>query len=108
MRTPHAMTRPLRLALLVFMVGGQTLLYSQAVDRSSPPSLGATPSMHLPPITQFRLSNGLDVTMMEKHDVDRLYHEDFEHFTPYIEQLAVHHNYFRYICAAVSSMSWIN
>jgi 2-polyprenyl-3-methyl-5-hydroxy-6-metoxy-1,4-benzoquinol methylase len=35
------------------------------------------------------------VPMMEKHDVDRLYYEDFEHFTPYIEQLAVHHNYFR-------------
>ena len=35
------------------------------------------------------------VPMPEKREVAALYHEDFNHFTPYIEQLAVHHAYFR-------------
>jgi SAM-dependent methyltransferase len=35
------------------------------------------------------------VPMLEKRELDLLYHEDFEHFTPYIDQLVVHHRYFR-------------
>jgi 2-polyprenyl-3-methyl-5-hydroxy-6-metoxy-1,4-benzoquinol methylase len=35
------------------------------------------------------------VPMLEKREVDALYHEDFQHFTPYIDQLRVHHTYFR-------------
>jgi hypothetical protein len=35
------------------------------------------------------------VPMLEKGQIDSLYHEDFDHFTPYIEQLSVHHRYFR-------------
>jgi 2-polyprenyl-3-methyl-5-hydroxy-6-metoxy-1,4-benzoquinol methylase len=35
------------------------------------------------------------IPMLEKREVDALYDDDFVHFTPYIEQLFVHHRYFR-------------
>jgi 2-polyprenyl-3-methyl-5-hydroxy-6-metoxy-1,4-benzoquinol methylase len=35
------------------------------------------------------------VPMPEKEQVDALYEEDLEHFTPYIDQIVVHHRYFR-------------
>ncbi len=63
------MMRALGVVLLVALTGAQMFLYAQAVDRSAPPALGAPPSMHLPPVKHFTLSNGLAVTMMEKHDV---------------------------------------
>src|SRR5262245_37519901 len=40
---------------------------AQAPDRSKPPALGAQPSLKLPPIQHFKLSNGLPVVLMEKH-----------------------------------------
>ena len=42
---------------------------TQAPDRSRPPPLGPPPSLTLPPIQRFKLSNGLHVVMMEKHEV---------------------------------------
>ena len=39
------------------------------VDRTHPPELGPAPSLKLPPIHDLRLSNGLRVVLMEKHDV---------------------------------------
>lgn len=39
------------------------------VDRSAPPTLGPPPSLQLPPIQRFELSNGLDVWLLEKHSV---------------------------------------
>lgn len=42
---------------------------AQAPDRSKPPELGPPPSLQLPPIQRFTLSNGLRVVMMEKHQV---------------------------------------
>jgi len=38
-------------------------------DREMPPKLGPPPSMHLPEIQHFTLSNGLKVALMEKHNV---------------------------------------
>jgi predicted Zn-dependent peptidase len=38
-------------------------------DRSKPPALGPSPTLELPPIQRFKLSNGLPVVMMEKHGV---------------------------------------
>jgi 2-polyprenyl-3-methyl-5-hydroxy-6-metoxy-1,4-benzoquinol methylase len=35
------------------------------------------------------------VPMPSSNEIAALYHEDFDHFTPYIEQLPVHHAYFR-------------
>ena len=35
------------------------------------------------------------VPMPSAKEIGELYHEDFDHFTPYIEQLAVHHAYFK-------------
>lgn len=35
------------------------------------------------------------VPMPTKADIAKLYHEDFDHFTPYLEQIEVHRAYFR-------------
>jgi predicted Zn-dependent peptidase len=42
---------------------------AQVPDRSGPPELGPPPSLELPPLQELRLSNGLRVMLMEKHDV---------------------------------------
>lgn len=44
-------------------------LYAQQPDRSKPPELGPPPSLKLPPIQRFKLSNGIPVVLMEKHNV---------------------------------------
>lgn len=46
--------------------------YAQKPDRSKPPALGPTPSLQLPPIQHLKLSNGLPVVLMEKHQVPLL------------------------------------
>lgn len=43
--------------------------YSQKPDRSKPPELGPPPTLRLPAIQHFALSNGLSVVLMEKHQV---------------------------------------
>jgi len=53
----------LSLLLVVFS------LSAQKPDRTKPPELGPPPSMKLPPIQRFTLSNGMNVVLMEKHDV---------------------------------------
>ncbi|MBM4169261.1 MAG: insulinase family protein [Ignavibacteria bacterium] len=53
----------LSLLLVVFS------LSAQKPDRTKPPELGPPPSMKLPPIPRFTLSNGMNVVLMEKHDV---------------------------------------
>jgi len=45
-------------------LGAQT-----APDRSAPPELGPPPSLRLPPIDRFELSNGLPVILMEKRGI---------------------------------------
>ena len=42
---------------------------AQAPDRSKPPMLGPPPALRLPAITPYRLSNGLQVLVLEKHEV---------------------------------------
>jgi predicted Zn-dependent peptidase len=44
-------------------------LFAQNPDRSKPPELGPPPALKLPPIQHFKLSNGLPVVFMEKHEV---------------------------------------
>lgn len=46
-----------------------TPLRAQTLDRSQPPALGPTPSLKVPPIQKLKLSNGLPVLLMEKHQV---------------------------------------
>lgn len=41
------------------------------------------------------------VPMPSPEQIAHLYHEDFDHFTPYIKQLAVHHAYFKRIVSDV-------
>ena len=50
---------------IVFVVVSQ----AQQKDSVVVPKLGPPPSMKLPPIQRFTLSNGLQVSLMEKHDV---------------------------------------
>ena len=45
------------------------LVNAQVPDRSKPPELGAPPSMKLPQIQHLKLSNGLNIVLMEKHEV---------------------------------------
>lgn len=42
---------------------------AQKVDRTKPPELGPPPSLTLPAIQHLKLSNGLPVVLMEKHQV---------------------------------------
>ncbi len=42
---------------------------AQKPDRSKPPELGPPPALQLPRIQRFTLANGLEVVMMEKHQV---------------------------------------
>jgi predicted Zn-dependent peptidase len=44
-------------------------LHAQKPDRSKPPELGPPPSLTLPPIQRLKLSNGMPVVLMEKHQV---------------------------------------
>jgi len=44
-------------------------LYAQSPDRTKPPQLPAPQKLNLPAIQQFSLSNGLNVVLMEKHEV---------------------------------------
>lgn len=46
-----------------------TPLTAQKPDRSKPPELGPPGALKLPPIERFKLSNGLQVILMEKHSV---------------------------------------
>lgn len=43
--------------------------YAQAPDRSKPPELGPPRQLKLPPVQHLKLSNGLPVVLMEKHDL---------------------------------------
>ncbi|KAA3620363.1 MAG: insulinase family protein [Calditrichaeota bacterium] len=54
-------------SLLVF--AGMTNGFAQKPDRSAPPELGPVASLNLPPLQQFVLKNGIQVYLMEKHNV---------------------------------------
>jgi len=59
---------PRALALLLALAAAVPGVQAQ-VDRSAPPPLGPTPTLRLPAIQRFALSNGLPVILMEKHEV---------------------------------------
>lgn len=64
------MKASLKLTLVfVFIVLTYTQTFSQEVDRSKPPVLQAPKSLQLPAVQKFTLSNGLQVVLMEKHQV---------------------------------------
>ncbi len=55
---------------LVVMLGLCTLVAgAQAPDRTAPPPLGETPDLELPAIVKRQLPNGLDVWIVEQHEV---------------------------------------
>ncbi len=69
MKTPR---KPLTagFALLVLLLARPSAAPSQtSPDRSAPPKLGPPPQLHLPPLQHAKLSNGLPVLLMEKHQV---------------------------------------
>lgn len=55
-------------AAYVLLAAGPRI-FAQAPDRSKPPAPGPAPSLKLPPIQHLKLSNGLPVILMEKHEV---------------------------------------
>lgn len=63
----HTLSRTL--ILVPALLAGAASLTAQVPDRSGPPELGPPPRLTLPPIQQHRLSNGLEVLLMEKHQV---------------------------------------
>lgn len=69
MRTLLRAFKTLGLAMLVGAIAVTSVLQAQVVDRSRPPALESPPSMKLPPLERFSLSNGLNVALMEKHEV---------------------------------------
>lgn len=54
--------------LLLTLLVAETV-FTQKPDRSKPPELGAPPSLKLPQIQRLKLSNGMPVVLMEKHQV---------------------------------------
>jgi predicted Zn-dependent peptidase len=59
--------RKLLVILLALCLSGTAV--AQQVDRSKPPELGPPPTLTLPPVTRHTLSNGLQVLVLEKHQV---------------------------------------
>jgi len=55
--------------ILSFLSLYPSISFAQAPDRSKPPELGPPPSLKLPSIQHLKLSNGLPVVLMEKHDL---------------------------------------
>ncbi len=58
-----------RLALTVCLVAAATSLLAQAPDRSKPPVPGPAPALTLPSIQKQTISNGLQVWLVERHEV---------------------------------------
>ncbi|MFB3906003.1 MAG: M16 family metallopeptidase [Acidobacteriota bacterium] len=66
------LARPRRLrgaVLAVFALITTVLGQPPAPDRSKPPELGPAPTLKLPPIEHLKLSNGLPVVLLQKHEV---------------------------------------
>ncbi len=53
-------------ALLLCLITGA---FGQGPDRSQPPAAGPPPRLQLPPIQHLKLSNGVPVVLLEKHQV---------------------------------------
>jgi zinc protease len=64
----HALTGSLRLCVAILMLFGSTL-FAQKPDRSGPPPVGPRPTFTMAPVQHFTLSNGLQVVLVEKHQV---------------------------------------
>jgi len=73
----NLLIQPLSYSLIVLitliLISGTAL--TQVPDRSKPPEMGPPPVMKLPPIQRFSLSNGLQVILVEKHDVPLVHME---------------------------------
>ena len=57
------------IGVLILALSVPVSLAGQVPDRSAPPELGPPPSLTLPPIHRFELSNGAQVVLLEKHNV---------------------------------------
>ena len=54
---------------IVGLIAVAPIASAQAPDRSKPPAIGPAPSLNLPTIQKQKLSNGLDVWIVEHHEV---------------------------------------
>ena len=55
--------------ICLVLVSSAAIVYAQQPDRSKPPELGPPPTLKLPPIQHFKLSNGMPVVLLEKHEL---------------------------------------
>ena len=55
--------------VILVIIHFSIVVFSQVPDRSKPPELGPPPALKLPAIQHLKLSNGLPVVLMEKHDL---------------------------------------
>ena len=55
--------------VVIAILGLFSSLFAQAPDRTKIPEMGPTPTLTLPQIQHFALSNGLSVVLMEKHEL---------------------------------------
>src|SRR5687767_12792683 len=55
--------------LLIALVATASLAAQQKPDRSKPPAIGPAPSLKMPAIQKQKLSNGLNVWIVEHHEV---------------------------------------
>ena len=72
MRRKHFISRSTAATLggaLILALSVPASLAGQVPDRSAPPELGPPPSLTLPQIHRFELSNGARVVLLEKHNV---------------------------------------
>jgi predicted Zn-dependent peptidase len=69
MLIPHEVREKHLTWVLIFAFLFVSLSPAQIPDRTKPPELGAPPTMKLPAIEHFKLSNGISVVLMEKHQV---------------------------------------
>lgn len=60
---------PCGFSVAVLLSIDPTVRLSAQVDRTKPPTLGATPALNLPPARQATLANGLQLVVVEMHEV---------------------------------------
>ncbi|HVO35089.1 MAG TPA: pitrilysin family protein [Gemmatimonadales bacterium] len=55
--------------IVLLLAATPALLLAQGVDRTRPPQLPPPPALQLPPVQTARLPNGLEIAVVEKHEV---------------------------------------
>lgn len=63
------MSRAVQLGVVLMALALVSAAAAQKPDRSAPPGLGPPPALEIPPVQRHTLSNGLEVRIIEQHEV---------------------------------------